>query len=345
MLDPVLLARQLIDIPSVTGEEGAVSTFIESTLKTMGLTTERQDIAPGRFNLLATSGRPPRVLLSTHTDTVPPFFASSETDEAIIGRGACDTKGILAAMLAAAERLLADGVRDFGFLLVVGEETDSIGAKRANEHYATVGSEYIVVGEPTGSKFVHASKGAFTAVVRFGGKAAHSAYPELGDSAIRKLVLAAEAVETADWGSDPLLGPGTVNIGVVRGGMKPNIIPDQAEMEMIFRSVEPWMKTRDRLAALVAPFGGEIVRGHGNDPTWMVVPEGSESIAVAFNTDVPHLGNLGAPLLFGPGSIHDAHGASENILKHDLVEAVGTYQTLVRSLLGGKVNRFNARTR
>lgn len=334
-LDPISTARRLIDVPSPTGSELEVSEVLESILAGLGFECERQQVAEGRFNLLATTADRPRVIFCSHSDTVPPFIASSEDAEYIHGRGACDTKGIIAAMLCAGEELMREGIREFGYLFVVGEETDSIGAKRANEHFADLGSGYVIVGEPTESNFVRASKGAFTAVVTFRGTAAHSAYPERGDSAIVKLVAAVAEINAADWGEHPTLGRGTVNVGVVRGGDRPNIVPALAEAEMIFRTVEPPAEVEARLREIVRRHGGEIARCHGNSPVFMVVPEDRPSIVVAFNTDVPHLGNLGRPLLFGPGSILDAHSADEKIRKDEILRAVSTYRELVISLLRG----------
>jgi acetylornithine deacetylase len=332
-LDPLRLARQLIDIPSVTEEERAVAEFLLAELTRLGFTAQLQEVTPARFNLYASAGGTPRVILNSHIDTVPPWFASYEDDEHVYGRGACDTKGIIAAMLAAGERLLARGVRDFAFLFVVGEETDSVGAKSANVAFAGLGSEYVLVGEPTESMFARASKGAFTTVVRFDGIAGHSAYPERGDSAINKLVAAVTEINATDWGSHEVLGQTTVNVGVIRGGAKPNIIAATAEAEMIFRIVTTPDDVRARLETIVARHGGTIIMHRGNPPQFMVVPEGFESRVVAFNTDVPWLGALGQPLLFGPGSILDAHGAQEKISKKELLAAVETYERVVMSLL------------
>jgi acetylornithine deacetylase len=333
-LDPLLLARQLIDVPSVTEEEHAVAELLAAELTRLGFATRLQEVTLTRFNVFATAGGTPRVILNSHIDTVPPWFASYEDDEYLYGRGACDTKGIIAAMLAAGERLLARGIRDFAFLFVVGEETDSVGAKSANEAFAGLGSEYVLVGEPTESVFARASKGAFTAAVRFDGIAGHSAYPERGDSAITKLVAAVTEINATNWGSHEVLGETTVNVGVVRGGAKPNIIAATAEAEMIFRIVTTPDEVRAQLEPIVARHGGTITMHRGNPPQFMVVPEGRESRVVAFNTDVPWLGALGKPLLFGPGSILDAHGAKERIAKKDLLAAVETYEEVVASLLG-----------
>jgi acetylornithine deacetylase len=332
VIDPIALARKLIDVPSPTGEERAMGEALERELAQLGLMTKRQAVDRDRFNIFASAGGRPRVVINSHIDTVPPWFASREDGERIYGRGACDTKGVIAAMIAAGERLLARGERDFAFLFVVGEETDSIGAKSANIEFATLGSEFVIVGEPTESKFARASKGALTAIVHFDGVAAHSAYPERGDSAVTKMIAAIAAIESTDWGSHDLLGHATVNVGVVRGGEKPNIVPASAECELMFRTAGDHEAVRAKLQDLVGRFGGRITLARGNAPQFMVVPDGAPSAVVAFNTDVPHLGNLGKPLLFGPGSILDAHGASEFIARGDLIAAIDVYCDTVSGL-------------
>ena len=337
MFDAIAFARRLIDIPSPTEAEGAVGEFLDAELTALGYDCCRHAISEGRFNLLAAAGGLPRVILNSHIDTVPPWFASREDDEFLYGRGACDTKGIIAAMIAAGERLRERGVREFAFLFVVGEETDSIGAKRANVEFAGLGSEYVVVGEPTESKFARASKGALTCIAAFAGVAAHSAYPERGDSAINKMVAAIAEINATDWGSDEILGKTTVNVGVVRGGEKPNVIPASAECEMIFRTVSDPEKIRQGLEEILGRHGGRITTARGNEPQLMMVPEGAASMVVSFNTDIPHLRGLGKPLLFGPGSILDAHGENERISKRDLIAAVDTYDHMVTSLLAGHV--------
>ncbi len=336
--DPIAFSRLLIDVPSPTESELPAAELLERELTRLGFATRRQEVTPTRFNLLALAGGTPRVILNSHIDTVPPWFASREDDQFLYGRGACDTKGIIAAMIAAGVRLRTRGLDEFGFLLVVGEETDSIGAKAANVAFADLGSQYIVVGEPTESKFARASKGALTCHVRFKGVAAHSAYPHLGESAINRMVAAIAEINSTDWGTHDVLGKTTVNVGVVRGGERPNIIPAEAECEMIFRLVTTPDDVQHKLAILVANHDGRITLARGNPPQFMVVPEGAPSHVVAFNTDVPWLFNLGKPLLFGPGSILDAHGANEKISKRDLLDAVVTYEEMVVALLAGKVS-------
>jgi len=334
LIDPIALARKLIDIPSPTEEERAVGEFLDAEMSRYGFVTKRLHVTDSRFNLYASTGGRPRVVINSHIDTVPPWFASREDSANLYGRGACDTKGVIAAMIAAGLRLRERSIRDFAFLFVVGEETDSIGAKTANRELADLGSQYVLVGEPTQSKFARASKGALTVFVRFEGVAAHSAYPERGDSAIKKMLAAITAIEATDWGSHEILGNATVNVGVIRGGEKPNIVPGVAECEMMFRTVDDHEAVRAKLEQLLGRFGGKITMARGNPPQFMIVPEGAPSTVVAFNTDVPHLSKLGKPLLFGPGSILDAHGDHEYIAKRDLFDAIVVYCETVARLLG-----------
>ncbi|HVT02404.1 MAG TPA: M20/M25/M40 family metallo-hydrolase [Thermoanaerobaculia bacterium] len=335
MSDPISLARQLIDIPSLTGEEGAVGECLVRLFRDHGFQVRRHEVEAGRFNLLVETETPAAAFFCSHIDTVPPFIPSSEDADFVYGRGACDAKGIIAAMIVAGERLLERGMRAFGYLLVVGEETDSIGAKRANIDLSGSAGTHIIVGEPTESRFVRASKGALTAVVRFRGIAAHSAYPDRGDSAIRKMASAIDRIYEAQWGSDALLGSGTPNVGVVRGGEKPNVIPAWAEAEMIFRIVESPESALERLRGIVEPLDGEIVRHHGNNPTYMFAPREEEAVVVGFNTDVPHLPAFGRPILYGPGSILDAHTAGEKISKIELTQSVSAYVSMVESIVKG----------
>jgi len=333
MFDPIPFARQLIDIPSPTEHERDAGELLFKTLESLGYKCRRHEVAPGRFNVFASTGADPRVVLNSHFDTVPPWFKSAEDDDYIYGRGACDTKGIIAAMIAAGERLRARKIDAFAYLFVVAEETDSIGAKAANIEFANLGSRFVIVGEPTESTFARASKGALTCFVRFDGVAGHSAYPERGDSAITKLVAAIAEINRTDWGSDANLGKATVNVGVIRGGEKPNIIPGTAEADMLLRLVGDPEQARAKLESLLKKFDGTLLNARGNPPQLMVVPEGAKSTVVSFNTDVPHLSALGKPLLFGPGSILDAHGEHEKIAKKDLIASIETYEQTVISLL------------
>jgi len=326
VLDPIALARRFIDIPSVTGDERAMAEASAAILRESGFAVRFHDAAPNRPNVVATAGEP-RVLLCTHLDTVPPHFPARDNGDLLYGRGACDTKGILAAMLVAAERLLHDGVRDVGVLLVVGEETDSIGAKRANAEIDLPSVRYTIVGEPTESRFAVAQKGGFKWTLTVEGQAAHSGYPERGKSAIDELLRLAAAVNETDWGDDPVLGRGTVNIGVLRGGLRANIVAESAEMEAFVRVVDSAAAVRERVRRIAAGARLPVMWSEetSNDPQRLYAVPGEPTTVVSFNTDVPHLGRFGRRLLVGPGSILVAHGPDEHIAKHEIAGAVDLY--------------------
>lgn len=333
MLDPLALTRRFIGIPSVTGEEGAMAEAAAGVLREIGFDVRFHLAAPDRPNVLATLDAP-RVILCSHIDTVPPFFPARDEGEYIYGRGACDTKGILAAMAAAAERLVRAGVRDVGLLWVVGEETDSIGAKRADVELDLPGVRFTLVGEPTESKYALAQKGGFKWTLRVRGAAAHSGYPELGQSAIDELVRLIGIVNATDWGRDPLLGPGTVNVGVMRGGLRANIVPASAEAEIFVRVVDTADAARERVRAIAASarLPVEWSEETSNDPQHLFAVPDAPTTVVAFNTDVPHLTKFGRRLLMGPGSILDAHGPNERIRRDDILAAVGQYEHAVQVL-------------
>jgi acetylornithine deacetylase len=335
-MDPLALTRSLIDIESITGREKAVGEFLFATLSRLaaanGGNVERMDVGPERLNVLATWGTP-LVVLSTHMDTVPPFFSSSEDSEFVRGRGACDAKGILAAMICAADRLRAAGVRNFGLLFVVGEEKDSLGALTAARHPR--GTKFLVNGEPTENKLALGSKGALRFVLTARGRLAHSAYPELGESAIDKLLDALNAARKVPLPEDTLLGKSTLNIGTIAGGRAPNVIADEAHADLMFRTVGDPEPIR---AALRAAIAGrvEIEEALHTPALHLEAVPGFETTVVAYTTDIPNFGGAwGEPLLIGPGSIHVAHTAEERISKRELTEAIEIYKQLVLRLLPG----------
>ncbi|MGB9068391.1 MAG: M20/M25/M40 family metallo-hydrolase [Candidatus Acidiferrales bacterium] len=328
------LTRALVDIESITENEGPVAAYLLDYLKNLAARTdgkvERMGVEGLRFNVLATWGQP-RVTLSTHLDTVPPFFPSRDDGEFIWGRGACDAKGIIAAMVAAAEKLLAEGVRNFGMLFVVGEERNSAGALIAAK--VSRGSKYLVNGEPTESKMALASKGILRYELVARGKMAHSAYPELGESAIEKLLDALEAIRKVQLPSDAQLGPTTMNIGTVSGGRAPNVIPDAAKAEIMIRLVGDPQPVRDLFARAVNR-RVELVEILTIPPVRFATVDGLPTLVVSFATDVPVFGTTwGQPLLFGPGSILVAHTTEERISKKELAAAVGSYAEMVKKLL------------
>lgn len=327
-MDLFELTRRLVNIESVTGNESACGVFLRDHLSARGFQVELLAVTPGRWNVFATRGTP-EVVLSTHMDTVPPFFPASEDEEFIHGRGSCDAKGILASQITAAERLAAEGVDDLGLLFLVGEETLSDGASVANQ--TPRGSKFIINGEPTENRLVIGSKGILRVDVRTRGRMAHSAYPELGESAIEKLLDLLAEVRQLPLPSDDLLGPSTLNIGVLSGGRAPNVIPDEAEAQLLFRTVNGAEDLRARLEGiLTGRCEFEFVR---NTPALRLEKlDGFETTVVAFTTDLPNLTNWGRPLLLGPGSIRVAHTDHECVRKADLTRAVELYVRLVKKL-------------
>jgi acetylornithine deacetylase len=327
------LTRALVDIESITENEGEVGAFLHAHLAQLAARTggsaECMDVAPGRFNVFAQWGEPV-VTLSTHMDTVPPFFASREDADFIWGRGACDAKGIIAAMIAAGERLLDSGVKNFGLLFVVGEERNSAGAAVAAR--SPRGSRFLVNGEPTENKLALASKGTLRYEITARGKMAHSAYPELGESAIEALLDALEAIRRVPLPADPLLGACTMNIGTISGGRAPNVIADSAKAEILVRLVGDPAPLREAFSR-AAGSRAQLTEVLCIPPMRLQSVDGAPTTVVSFTTDLPVFGTTwGQPLLVGPGSIHVAHTAEERIAKRELAEAVKLYADIVRRL-------------
>lgn len=333
-MDLFELTRALVDIESVTNNESAVGEFLLARISELaarsGGAVERMDVEQARFNIFAHWGTPV-VTLSTHMDTVPPFFASREDEEFVWGRGACDAKGIIAAMICAAERLLAAGASEFGLLFVVGEERNSAGARVAAA--SARGSRYLINGEPTENKIALASKGALRYELLAKGRLAHSGYPELGMSAIDLLLDVLREIRGLALPQDPVLGQSTVNIGTISGGRAPNVIPDEARAEIMFRLVGDAEPLRHLVHKAVA--GRLELREVLHMPPRHLSPfDGLPTTIVAFTTDIPTLEqSWGTPFLIGPGSIHVAHTAEERVSKQELHDAVGIYTRIVERLL------------
>ncbi len=322
------LTRKLIDIPSPTGEEAAVVEFLGRYLEGTGFNVTRQPVRDGRFNILATVDEP-RVVFSTHTDTVRPYFPLSEDDDYIYGRGACDTRGIIAAQIKGAELLVAEGVRDVGLLLVVGEEGESDGAKAAGT--IPNNCRWLINGEPTENKIALGSKGALRVKLTTTGKACHSAYPEQGESAIEKMLDILTDIRNLQWPEQPPLGRTTCNIGVISGGIQPNVVPPHAEARLLVRVVTSTQDIEQRLTQCVKQ-RGELDFYFGYEPVLTQAVEGFETMVAAYGTDIPFLSHWGTPLLFGPGSILDAHTPGEKISRRQLQEAVTHYAAIARQL-------------
>lgn len=325
--------RELIDIPSVSGNEGEVAKYLDGDLTSRGFDVSLQEVAPGRENVYATSkGVPPRIVFCTHIDTVPPFYASSEDDTHIYGRGSCDAKGILATMVFAAVRLREAGISDVGLLFVVGEEVDSAGATAANSLKSD--SKFVVVGEPTANRLATGHKGGFKVKLIAKGKAAHSAYPQLGDSAIDRLLDGLADIRAHDWGDSDVLGKATVNIGTISGGLAANVFAPHAEADVFVRVVGKSSDVRTGLETILAGHPAlEYQLVSESDAVLCETVPGFELAPMSFGTDIPALHAFGKPLLIGPGTIHDAHTDAEKIGKGEAAEAVEYYQTLARQLL------------
>ncbi len=338
-IDPIRFTRQLCEIESTTYREGPVGDFLAEFLAVRGWAVEKtpvpqpqESLAAGpRWNVYAgVAGQTPDLVFSTHIDTVPPYIPFSEDAEFMYGRGVCDAKGILVAQAAAAEALRAEGFR-IGLLFLSGEERDSAGAKEAN--LAPKGSRFLINGEPTGNCLALASKGALRAAFKSTGKMAHSAYPELGESAVHKLVEALSKVLALPLPSLEDIGPSTVNIGQIQGGHAPNVIADKAEAQVLVRTVTDSAPVR--AALLEAASGLAEVEFTLDSPfVRLRAVEGLPTMIAKFSTDIPHLSNWGEPLLLGPGSIHVAHTPFEKLAKKELLEAVELYVKVAKQLLG-----------
>jgi acetylornithine deacetylase len=329
-MDVFELTRALVDRESITNNEEEVGLYLFDYLTRLGGQVERMEVGPHRFNLFAHWGDRPLVTLSTHMDTVPPFIPSREDGEFIWGRGACDTKGIIAAMIKAAEALLESGARNLGLLFVVGEERNSAGAFSAARQPR--GSRYLINGEPTENKLALASKGALRYEIVARGRMAHSAYPELGESAIDKLLDVLAEIRRIPLAADELLGPSTLNIGTLSGGLAPNIIADEARAEVMIRLVGDASEIRRAVE--------RAVEGRAELKQVLEIPAvrlgslpGFETTVVAYTTDIPAFGGAwGQPFLIGPGSIHVAHTLEERVPKRQLLEAIDIYQRMIKEL-------------
>ena len=331
-MDLFQLTKALVNINSVTGNEGACSHFLREYLSSAGFEVDMQRVSGERHNVFAARGEP-KVVLSTHIDTVPPFLEPREDEHYLYGRGACDAKGIIAAQVTAAERLTAEGHRDFGLLFLVGEETGSDGARTAN--LSPRGSRYLINGEPTENRLVIGTKGNMWLRIETSGRMAHSAYSDLGESAIEKLLEILADVRRLPLPRDPVFGSASMNIGLISGGRAPNVVPDEASADIMYRTV-PESPERPPLKSTLE----DLLRGRARvqflretPPLKMEAIEGFETQVVSFTTDLPSLGNWGRPLLIGPGSIHEAHTENEKVAKADLLQAVEIYMRLVRELL------------
>ena len=329
------LTKNLINIPSISEDEEAVGFFLRDYLESLGWTVELQAVSANQNNVIAYLNDTPRIFLSTHLDVVPPHIEASEDAEKIYGRGACDAKGIIASQIFAAEQLRRQGIENIGLLFTVEEEEGGTGAKVANAHPLAAKCEYIINGEPTDNDLAIGSKGSLRFYIRTTGVACHSAYPEMGESAIEKLIEILNDVLKIEFPADEFFGETTNNIGTISGGLKTNIIAPHAEAGLHIRTTGDEKQVLEKIAEVVGT-RGEIEVISVSKPVKMLAVEGFRQKVVRFTTDIPHLPNWGTPLLLGAGSILDAHTKNEFVLKKDLETAVELYVNLVRKLLTGE---------
>ncbi|HEX3644032.1 MAG TPA: M20/M25/M40 family metallo-hydrolase [Vicinamibacterales bacterium] len=333
-VDIVGLTRSLVDIDSTTGGEGPCGRWLADYLRGRGWSVEEQRVDGTRFNVLARHPAPrlaPAVVFSTHFDCVPSFFPSHVEGDRLFGRGACDAKGILAAQVSAAEQLRHDGESRIGLAFVVGEERGSDGARVANAAAAGSGARFLINGEPTDNRLGLATRGILRLKLRASGRAAHSSFPELGDSAIDKLIDALVELRAIALPSDPVLGRTHYTVGLISGGLAPNVVSPSAEAEVMFRTTSEAAEVRRAMAPLERRVAIEHVLEV--PPVRLKTVPGFEAAVFPYTTDIPFLSAWGEPLLFGPGSIHVAHTADEWVSITELTAAAGHYVTLAKALL------------
>jgi acetylornithine deacetylase len=332
-MDPIALTRDLVQIDSPTGEEGAVGEFLARALEKLGFKVQRQEVTPRRWNLLAVRENPV-VVLSTHMDTVPPNLPFREDATHLHGRGTADAKGIAAAQIAAAESLAARGERRVGLLFLVGEEYGSDGARAADSLEPK--GRFMINGEPTENRLALGHKGSLYVKLTAKGRAAHSAYPEEGSSAIERMLAVLDKVRSIPLPVDDVLGPGTLNVGTIKGGVRPNVIPDHCEAELLFRTVRD---TTGLHAAVTAAAGANVSADFGVElPSIRLRPlPGFETSVVRFGTDLPFLTSWGEGFLMGPGSIKVAHTVDERVAKQDLLDGAALYERLAGGLIAGAI--------
>jgi acetylornithine deacetylase len=324
------LTRALVDIDSTTGREQEVGAWLSRFLRDRGYRVVEQPVADGRFNVFAQLDAPPQVVFSTHFDCVPPFFPCRRELGMIFGRGSCDAKGILAAQVIAVERLREKGERRIGMLFVAGEERGSDGARVAND-LAPAGVKYLINGEPTDNRLGMATRGVLRVRLRASGRAAHSSFPELGDSAIDKLLDALMVMRGVALPEDPILGRTHYTVGLIEGGVAPNVVSPHASAELLFRivgdgaPVRAALKVIETIVAVEPVLDIPAVRMH-------TVP-GFETAVFPYTTDIPLLTRWGTPLLLGPGSIHVAHTDDEHVALDELHQAVELYERVAMQLL------------
>ncbi|MBA2621400.1 MAG: M20/M25/M40 family metallo-hydrolase [Acidobacteria bacterium] len=342
-MDLLELTKALIDIPSVSENEREVGFFLRDYLENLGWTVEMQAVSANQNNVIAYLNESPKVFFSTHMDTVPPFIAANEDETKIYGRGACDAKGIIASQIFAAENLRKQNIKDIGLLFTVDEEQGSAGARAANLHSIAKSCEFMINGEPTDNDLAIGSKGSLRFFIKTTGKAAHSAYPETGESAIEKLLDILQDVRRIEFPANEFFGETTCNIGLINGGLKTNIVAPEAEAGMHIRLTSDEKPILEMLEKTIDGRGRIEISSIAR-PVKMLAVENFRRKVVRFTTDIPHLSNWGTPLLLGAGSILVAHTKNEFVPKSELTEAVELYVNLAKKLLATENTKKSEKT-
>lgn len=364
-LSPVSLLGDLIRIPSVNPEgdpgvsepgEARIAEHLADILKGLGAEVSLREVLLGRPNVVAhfPSDRPgkPRLLLAPHTDTVSVVgmtidpFSGEVRDGKVWGRGASDTKGPMATMLAGLSRcrdILPSLSHEIWFAGLMGEESGQHGAKAlaAQENF-----DFVIAGEPTDLKTVHAHKGSLWVTLTAHGKAVHASAPERGENAIYKLTSAIEAIRASvisdlSRGEHPLLGRSTLSVGTIRGGSKTNIVPDHGEATIDIRVIPG--EDPDRLIALLREAAPQVDLDHqGSAPLYTnpahplivkLVAHGAMPVGAPWFCDAAVFAEKGMPAVaLGPGSIAQAHTADEWISVSDLEAGADFFEKFLRSL-------------
>ncbi|KAI1811447.1 Zn-dependent exopeptidase [Poronia punctata] len=382
----VSLHKDLVDISSVTYDEEAVGYFLADYLKEHGFVTELQSVpstggnnndaadAKPRFNVLAWPGNnnnnnnnktnnkkrssSPKVLVTSHIDTVPPFFPYSRSDDEepngetmIGGRGSVDAKAAVAAQIIAVRELLRQGKigregdddDDVMLLYVVGEERAGDGMRHFSDMTdRSVEVKAAIFGEPTEGKLACGHKGFFGCTITAKGKAAHSGYPWLGKSATEMLMRALIDILDTDLGSSERFGNTTVNVGTIEGGVALNVVPEWAVARIAGRvAIGPeedgggivTERVKDMLKRIDGEaFVADCVNGYGVVETACDV-DGFETITLNYGTDIHNFKGNHTRYLYGPGSILVAHGPNEAIKLKDMETGVEDYKRLILHVL------------
>ncbi|MBL7661290.1 M20/M25/M40 family metallo-hydrolase [bacterium] len=326
------LTLKLIAIPSNTRSEQKVIDFLRDFLGQFATEIELIEVTSERKNLFLSWGRP-KIVFTTHIDTVPGSTAARVDAEKIYGRGACDAKGIAATMIGVISQLLKSGQSDFGLLLVVGEEEDGIGALRASRYLQGRGIEYIINGEPTENKLMLATKGGLGGQVAFTGRAAHSGYPELAVDANNEMLNFASSLAAQNFGQDNLLGPATINFGLIAADNQPNVISDYATLSFLVRTVSSNADVLAKIQTLCLD-GAKLSIDYNVPAIKLMTLPGFDTAIAAYATDIPNFSALEArAILYGPGSIQQAHTANEWIEIGSIQQAVTDYQRIFTLLV------------